>query len=135
MFLYPPPPLLTSVHTYISPHVYSLFLVLPNVFRKATNGLQNPTSIYLSLNMLRTIDVMKNIAHEYSSFSLGVSIFLPSFIMKLGFKTTIYYYYNIHTFFSKHHKNSPIKWPPSLKNCPLYDASPIYTLSMPQTRN
>ena len=105
------------------------FLVLPNVFLKANNGLQNPTSNYLSLNMLRTIDVMKNIAHEYSSFSLGVSIFLPSFIMKLGFKTTIYYYYNIHTFFSKHHKNSPIKWPPLSKNAP-YMMPPPYIHSL-----
>ena len=105
------------------------FLVLPNVFLKANNGLQNPTSNYLSLNMLRTIDVMKNIAHEYSSFSLGVSIFLPSFIMKLGFKTTIYYYYNIHTFFRNTTRIPPIKWPTLSKIAP-YMMPPPYLHSL-----
>lgn len=104
------------------------FLVLPNVFLKANNGLQNPTSNYLSLNMLRTIDVMKNIAHEYSSFSLGVSIFLPSFIMKLGFKTTIYYYYNIHTFFETPQEFPPSNGPLSQKLPPIWCLPHIYTL-------
>ena len=106
------------------------FLVLPNVFLKANNGLQNPTSNYLSLNMLRTIDVMKNIAHEYSSFSLGVSIFLPSFIMKLGFKTTIYYYYNIHThFFFETPQEFPHQMAPLSKIAP-YMMPPPYIHSL-----